>query len=174
MLTAFLVIGGVGLVLLVASLVFGDLHEGLFGALDNDLFSTAVVAAFLSALGFVGAIVLATSGSQGLAVGGGLVAGAAMGYAARGLTRTLQRGEDSATIRAGDLTGRPGSVVEEIPHAGLGVVNIRVAGHLTRLHARCDEPLRTGTAVVVTGVLSPTAVTVRRQVQTPQDHVPLA
>lgn len=35
-----------------------------------------------------------------------------------------------------------------------------VAGHLTKLNARCPEPLPAGSAVIVETVLSPTSVSV--------------
>ena len=42
----------------------------------------------------------------------------------------------------------------------LGVVRVLVGGHPLRLNARADRALETGIQVHVTGVLSPTAVTV--------------
>lgn len=171
MLTAFLVIGGLGLVLLVGSLIFGEVHEGLLSALDNDIFSGAVVAAFLSALGFTGALAQNATDNPTIATGAGLAAGIGVGYAARGLIRTLNRDDDDTTVRSDALPGRSGHVVEDIPMGGHGVVSIRVAGHLTRLNARADQPLRQGTAIVVTGVLSPTSVTVAPANPTPQDRV---
>ena len=171
MLTAFLVIGGVGLALLVISLIVGEVHGALFDWIDNDLFSGAVVAAFLSALGFVGALVEGTSGNSTTATVAGVGAGIGMGYAARARTRSLQSGEGDTTVRADALVGRQGHVVEAIPRDGMGMVSVRVAGHLTRLNARCEQPLPTGTGIQVTSVLSPTAVVVRPLVITPQDRV---
>ncbi|HRC12007.1 MAG: NfeD family protein [Actinomycetales bacterium] len=171
MLTAFLVIGGVGLALLVISLIVGEVHGALFDWIDNDLFSGAVVAAFLSALGFVGALVEGTSGNSTTATVAGVGAGIGMGYAARALTRSLQSGEGDTTVRSDALVGRQGHVVEAIPRDGMGMVSVRVAGHLTRLNARCEQPLPTGTGIQVTSVLSPTAVVVRPLVITPQDRV---
>jgi membrane protein implicated in regulation of membrane protease activity len=167
MLTVFIVTGGVGLALLVVSLLLGEMHGVALSMLDNDLFSSAVIGAFLAALGFVGALIEGSSGNTVLATGAGVAAGGTLGYAARSLTRALQHGGDNATVRAEALPGREGHVVEDIPAAGMGIVTIRVAGHLTRLHARCDRPLPAGTLIVVTSVLSPTAVTVR--VAGPQD-----
>lgn len=115
MLTAFLVIGGVGLALLVISLIVGEVHGALFDWIDNDLFSGAVVAAFLSALGFVGALVEGTSGNSTTATVAGVGAGVGMGYAARALTRSLQSGEGDTTVRSDALVGRQGHVVEAIP-----------------------------------------------------------
>jgi membrane protein implicated in regulation of membrane protease activity len=170
MLTVFIAIGAVGLALLVTSLVVGEIHGGLFEWIDNDLFSGAAVSAFLSALGFVGALVVGTSGNSTVATLAGTGAGVGMAYAARGLTRSLQSGEGDTTVHTGDLVGRQGHVIEAIPREGMGMVNVRVAGHLTRLNARCDQPLPPGTGIEVTSVLSPTAVRVRPHVVTPQDR----
>ncbi|HQK61675.1 MAG TPA: hypothetical protein PLL40_14795 [Dermatophilaceae bacterium] len=170
MLTVFLAIGAAGLALLVISLVVGEIHGGLFEWIDNDLFSGAAVSAFLSALGFVGALVESTSGNTTVATLAGTGAGAGMAYAARGLTRSLQSGEGDTTVRSGDLVGHRGHVVEAIPRDGMGMVSVSVAGHLTRLNARCEQPLSAGTGIEVTSVLSPTAVTVRPIVVTPQDR----
>jgi hypothetical protein len=51
-------------------------------------------------------------------------------------------------------------VVSAIPVDGFGSVSVVVGGHTVRLNARADAPLEAGTEVHVTGVLSPTAVTV--------------
>lgn len=171
MLTVFISIGAVGLVLLVVSLIAGDIHSGLFDWIDNDLFSGAAVAAFLSALGFVGALVQNASGNPTVATLTGAGAGLGVAYAARGLTRSLQSGEGDTTVRTEALVGARGHVIEAIPNDGMGMVTVRVAGHLTRLNARCDQPLPTGTGVEVVAVQSPTAVTVRPVAVTPQDRV---
>ncbi|MFB7942563.1 hypothetical protein ACFC39_36345, partial [Streptomyces sp. NPDC056049] len=74
----FLGLGIGGLLLLVLSLVFDGVLEGLFdgfGGLDG-LLSLPVVAGFLSALGLTGAVVLGTTGTgAGTAAGAGAVAG---------------------------------------------------------------------------------------------------
>ena len=68
--TPYLVIGGIGVALLVFSLVVGELFDGLFDAFGSDLLSGASLAAFLGALGFVGALVFGSTGSHGWATGG--------------------------------------------------------------------------------------------------------
>ena len=50
--TTFMVIGVAGLVLLLVSLVVGDLFDGALDALAGDAFSSAVIGAFVSATGF--------------------------------------------------------------------------------------------------------------------------
>ena len=47
-----------------------------------------------------------------------------------------------------------------MPAEGYGEVSLVVAGHLTKLNARAPEALPAGTPVLITGVLSPTSVSV--------------
>ncbi len=158
--TAFLVIGALGVVLLVVSLVVGEIFEGLFDALGGDLISGASVAAFLGTLGFVGALVLDATGRTGWAIVAGLAAGVAVGALAGWLTVSLTRGGDDSTVRSGSLVGREASVVSAVPADGYGEVSIVAAGHITKLNARSAAALSAGTPVVITAVLSPTSVQV--------------
>ncbi|MDP2774128.1 MAG: hypothetical protein Q8O61_11290 [Nocardioides sp.] len=156
----FLVIGLIGLVVLGISLVVGDLFDGALDALAGDVFSSAVIGAFVAATGFGGAAAQAAGAPALVAVPVGLVAGVAFGWFAYWLTRLIRDGGSDATLTIDDAIGRDGKVVTGIPADGFGVVNILVGGHTMRLNARSDQPLDPGTAVHVTGVLSPTAVTV--------------
>lgn len=162
MVLAFLVVGAVGLVLLTTSLVVGEVFDGLLDAIPGDLLSGAAVAGFLSAFGFVGALVQQASGSIGASTLSGLGAGGVVGWAVGAVTKQLMKGGDEATVRTGSLVGHAATVVDEIPEVGYGQVSLVVAGHLTRLNARSPEPIETGTPVTVTAVLSPTSVQVLR------------
>lgn len=157
-----LVIGGVGILLLLVSLVLGDLVDGIIDGIGPDFLSGLAVAGFLAAFGFVGALVLGAGASGPVAIIAGLVAGVAAGAASGYATTRLMRGGDESTVRSARLVGLSGTVVEPVPENGYGMVSVVAAGHITRLNARADGPLPSGTAVVVTGVLSPTAVTVAR------------
>ena len=67
--TGFLVIGAVGIVLLLFSLVVGEHLHGIFDALGGgDWFTGSSMAAFLGALGFGGAIVKQLTDSTLLAM----------------------------------------------------------------------------------------------------------
>jgi membrane-bound ClpP family serine protease len=156
----FLVIGLIGLVVLGISLVAGDLFDGALDALAGDVFSSAVLGAFVAATGFGGAAAQAAGLPAVLAVVIGLAAGVGFGWFAFWLTRLIRDGGSDATLTIDDAIGRDGKVVTGIPADGFGVVNILVGGHTMRLNARSDQPLDPGTAVHVTSVLSPTAVTV--------------
>lgn len=162
--TPFLFIGIVGLALLAISLLLGDvldgLLDGLSGALGGDAFSTAVIGAFVSAFGFGAATVDGVGAPLVVAVPVGVAAGVAFGWFAGWLTALVRGGGSDATLSTDDAIGRDGTVTTEIPADGLGTVRVLVGGHVLRLNARATEPIPSGTAIHVTGVLSPTAVTV--------------
>jgi membrane-bound ClpP family serine protease len=156
----FLVIGTIGLVVLVVSLVAGDFFDGALDALAGDVFSSAVIGAVVAATGFGGATAQALGAPTAVSIPIGLVAGGVFGWFAYWLTRLIRSGGSDDTLTTEDALGRPGRVVTGIPAEGFGVVNILVGGHTLRLNARADQPLDAGTEVHVTSVLSPTAVTV--------------
>ena len=160
--TVFLVIGAVGLVVLLVSLLVGELFDGVFDALPGDVLSTSVVAGFLAAFGFAGALAVGALGT-GVAVLVGLVAGGLVGGGAGWLTKSLAGLRTDATPTGAALVGLPGTVVTQIPSQGYGEVSVTVAGHLTKLNARADEVLLVGTPVTVTATLSPTSVMVVRR-----------
>lgn len=160
--TVFLVIGAVGLVVLLVSLLVGEVFDGLFDALPGDVLSTSVVAGFLAAFGFAGGLAVGSLGTP-LAVGVGVVSGGLVGGGAGWLTRSLSRMRTDDTPTGGALVGLPGTVVTQIPSQGYGEVSVTVAGHLTKLNARADEVLYVGTPVTVTATLSPTSVMVVRR-----------
>lgn len=158
-----IVLGVVGTVLLVASLLLGDLLDGLLGGIDlgGGVFSTEVLGAFLAAFGFGAALLDGPVGlPTGAALAGGAGAGVALGATALWLSRSLLRMHTDATPRAADVVGTLGRVVTRIPSSGLGEVSVVVAGARTKLAARATEPIAAGTEVVVVEVLSPTAVLV--------------
>lgn len=163
--TAFLVIGMVGLALIVAALLFGDVLDGALDFIDLDasggLFSLPVIGSFIAALGFGGALLMSgLNFTTGAALAGGTVAGVAMGGTALGLTRALLNMPTDPTPRTADLVGALGTVVTRIPDGGFGEVTIAQAGQRVKLSARSDVPINSGTTVVVVDVTSPTSVIV--------------
>ena len=158
--TVFLVVGGIGVVLLLVALVVGDVLDGAFEGLSAGFFSTEALAGFLGALGFGGAIALDATGSTSAAVVIGLVLGVLLGWAAAKASRLLHGDGTTDTVRTSDMVEKIGSVVSAIPEGGFGVVSISVGGHITRLNARSSVAVPPGTQVSVTQVISPTAVQV--------------
>lgn len=158
--TVFLVLGVAGLALLLVSLVLGDVLDGAFDALAGDVFSTAVIGAFVSATGFGGALGEAVGLPTAGSVAVGLVAGAGFAWVAAWLTRLVRGGGSDATVSTDDALGHAGRVVSAIPAEGYGSVSVFVGGHTLRLNARAGVPIEAGTEVHVTEVISPTAVAV--------------
>ncbi|MFJ8937726.1 hypothetical protein ACIRL0_18740 [Streptomyces sp. NPDC102365] len=166
--TLFLGLGIAGVVLLLVTLVFDGVLEGLFGGagvldgLFDGLLSLPVIAGFVSMLGFGGALVLGTTGlGAGPATAVGIGAGAAAGGLTWRFSKALMRDEPSATPRGTDLVGSPGSVVTPIPVGGYGEVLVYLAGQPLKLAAKSPEAVARGTEVWVEESLSPTSVAVR-------------
>ena len=159
--TTFLVLGGAGIVLVVLSLLLGDVLDGVLhlDALDNDLFSVSTLAAFVGSLGFGGAIGLALTDNLAIALVTGLVIGVLAALGALRLTRALRR-DDATSFTADSLIGHTGTVITAIPSDGYGEVRLNVGGHVRKYAARCASPVDSGRAVWVSAVVSPTAIAV--------------
>lgn len=162
----FLGLGIAGLVLLALSLLFDGVLEGVLdgigGGLDG-LLSLPVIAGFVSALGFTGAIVLGTTGSgAGVATGVGVAAGIVVAWLTWKFSRALVRDGAGSAPRGEDLTGTSGSVVTAIPADGYGEVLLYLDGQPVKYAAKCGTaPVARGAEVWVESVLSPTSVAVR-------------
>lgn len=163
--TAFIVIGAVGLAVVLLSLILGDLLDGIFGALDFDvgggIFSAPVLGSFLAAFGFGAALIMFTAGTNAT-VGalGGLGSGAVVGGVALMLMRSLINMPTDETPTTSGLEGAPGLVITRIPEEGYGEVTVRHHGKQHKYNARATRALASGTQVRVTAVLSASAVLV--------------
>ena len=166
-LTAYIVIGAVGLAVVLVSLVLGDLLEGVFDAFGFDfgggIFSAPVLGSFLAAFGFGAALIMfATGAGASLGALGGLGSGVVVGGIALALMRGLMRMPTDETVTTAGLAGSSGTVITRIPEDGYGEVVVRHHGKQHKYYARGDEPLAAGTPVEVTSVLSASAVMVKR------------
>lgn len=160
-----MIIGALGLALVVISLLFGDVLDGMFEFANFDVadgwLSTPVLGAFLAAFGFAGALLLRGTAMSWLGAGaGGLVAGTALGGVTLVLVRALMNMPTDPTPRTTDLVGTLATVVTRIPEGGLGEVALTASGQRMKLSARSDAPIANGTTVVVVDVTSPTSVVV--------------
>lgn len=163
--TGFIAIGIVGLVIVVASLILGEIVDGLFDALDLDtgsgLFSAPVIGSFLAAFGFGAALIMyGTSAGVGLGAAGGLVTGAGVGGVSLLLTRSLINMPTDQPMRIGEIVGETATVVTPIPAGGLGEVTLVHRGQFLKLSARASAPVPSGSSVTVTAVTSPSSVIV--------------
>ncbi len=163
--TVFLVLGFAGLGLVALSLVVGD-HldaalDGAFNALEGDVFSTAVLGGFVSAFGFGAAA--ADGGGLPLlpALLIGSASGVVVGWFAWWLTKLVKDGPSDGTVSIGDTVGQVARVLTDIPGGeSYGVVRVSVGGHVMQCNASSLLAIEAGSEVSITGVLSPTAVTV--------------
>lgn len=158
--TAFLIIGGAGVLLLVVALILGDIFDGIFEGIGGEILSGAAVAGFLGALGFVGALVVGAGGSNLVGILVGLAAGFGIGAGVGWISAKLRKGGDESNVKTTALTGRTASVLTAIPEGGYGEVSMVASGHITRLNARSAAPVAAGTSVRIVAVLSATAVQV--------------
>ncbi len=160
--TVFLIIGSFGVLFLLASLILGDLFDGIFDGIGGDLFSGAALGGFLGVFGFVGALTLTIKPEPlGLAIGVGLVAGLVVGVAVGWVTLKLRTGGEESNVTSSGFVGLAGTVISDIPADGYGEVSVVANGHITKLNARASVPLKAGTPVEISNVLSATAVEVK-------------
>jgi membrane-bound ClpP family serine protease len=163
--TAFIVIGGVGLLLLLLSLVLGEIFDGLLGAFDADfgggVFSGPVLGAFLASFGFGAALVMFTTGVGATAGAlGGLASGVVVGGIALVMMRSLVNMPTDETATTVGLEGTPAIVITTIPDEGYGEVTVRHHGEQRKYNARAQERIAAGNQVWVSAVLSTSAVLV--------------
>jgi hypothetical protein len=162
--TAFLVVGGLGVLVLALSLVVGDLFH--VDAAGDGPFSLAVVAGAIGAFGFVAALVATLLGGVLPGLGAGLLGATAGVVAAVPFARLVMRmtrflvGRTDKTLSSADLLGAHGTVITAIQAGGYGEVRVVVSGQQLKYAARADGPLAAGTAVFVVETPSPTSVVV--------------
>lgn len=166
--TLFLILGIAGLGVLLASLVVGDLLDGAFDALEADWISTAALGGFTSAFGFGGAIADGAGAPLPASIAIGTGSGAVVAWFAWWLTRLVKDGPSDGTVAIGDSIGQVAKVITAIPAEGYGVVRVVVGGHPLQLNASAYQAIEAGVEVNVTGVLSPTAVSVTEVWQPPE------
>lgn len=160
----FLIIGGIGLVILVLALVLGDfldLSVPFEGMLDNDVFSVATISAFVGAFGFGGAIAQEIFGSLWLAIPIAVVMGLVFSWFTIWLTRTLKNSASGTSVNTKSVVGREAKVLTAIPEDGYGEIFLSVNGHRTKYSAKSRREVAAGTSVWISNVLSATAVEVQ-------------
>lgn len=160
--TLFVVIGVIGIIVVLLSILLGDVVDGLvdLDSLGGDLFSLAGIAAFLGAFGFGGVISLAVVDVTWIAVIVGLAAGILAALGAASFTSWLKRSEAHSTFRSTSMVGSTARVITDIPAGGFGEVRVLGSGQSRKRAARSDVPILAGTEVWISAIVSPTAVEV--------------
>lgn len=161
--TVLIVLGALGLAVVLAGLLLGELLDGAVDAVvPGDLGPgvTPALGAALAAFGFGGALAVRGAGlplglACALGAAGAVVVGGASFLLVRGLV-----GDGVPPPGASALYGVFGSVVTPVPASGYGEASFVVHGTRRKLSARAEHPLPAGTPVYVLEVLSPTSVLV--------------
>lgn len=134
LMTIFLVIGGLGFLFLLVSLIIGDIFDAIgfeFGANldashDFGLFDSRVIAIFLTAFGGFGAIGVSLAfgalASSFFGILGGVFFGALVFY----FGRFLYRQQSSSSVSEDDLIGRTAQVVVSIKPNQIGQIAVRI------------------------------------------------
>lgn len=154
----FLVIGIVGVVLLIISLVL----DGIFEAFDfgDGPLSLTTIAAFTAIFGFT-AFALVGAGLSTPAAGAlGALAGAIGGAIAWWLSRLIRSAESSTAVTGDELVGAEAHVVLAIPAGGLGEVALVRHGERVSLSATADVAIPRGSTVRISHTITPTSVRV--------------
>ena len=160
----FLVIGGIGVVLLALGLLGGQL-AGIVSAEFDATVPTEAVAGFLGVFGFGAAVTSVLLGATGpgplaLSAGVGLAAAVPATFLIARLSRAARDMATDDTPQRSDLIGTNGVVVSPIPAGGYGEVRLHLGGHHLKYNARADAPMALGTPVLVVEVPSDTSVVV--------------
>ncbi len=160
----FVVVGVIGALLLISTLIFDDFIDDLVPGLD--FFSGPVIGAFLAAFGLFGWFL--DDGVDSpiiIAIAAALGGGAVFGSGTYRLTRALMYQPTDATPTTESLVGSSAKVVTPIVAGSLGEVLVTLGGAASKFTATADDDLPAGTAVVVIAVESPTKVRVQTEAQ---------
>lgn len=158
LLTLFAIIGGVGFIFLLASLILGDIFE-LFGGdadlggdgADFGLFDSRVIAVFVTAFGGFGTIgVWMGWGAVGSSLFG-LFGGVVFGGVVSAFGRFLISQQASSSVTDNDLVGRTAQVTVAIKPGELGQISAKIGDERVEKLARTngDSEIKPGTIVKV-------------------------
>lgn len=161
LLTLFVVIGGIGFVFLLISLVVGDIFEAVGfdlnagdSGLDFGFLDSRVIAVFITAFGGFGAI-----GAQmgyGAVVSSliGLLGGVIFGGVVSLFGRFLIGQQASSSVTDSDLVGRTAQVTVAIKSGEIGQITARIGDErIDRIARSADgEEIKVGTMVTVAAI----------------------
>ena len=159
----------VGFVFLLVMLFVGELfghdhdlgaHDGGVEHGDGDLgggpsvFSSRIMAAFVTAFGVGGVVARYYGLSHPASSGVGIASGAAMAGLVYQFAKILYSQQASSELQMSRLVGRSAEVTVAIPREGVGQISLSVAGERTEHVARSKDgrAVPRGTRVVVTAL----------------------
>ncbi|MBK9164180.1 MAG: hypothetical protein IPM21_09750 [Acidobacteria bacterium] len=169
LITLFAIIGGIGFIFLLASLVLGDIFEMFGGEADLGgegpdfgLFDSRVIAVFVTAFGGFGTIA-AWSGYGAIASSmAGLLGGLIFGGVVSAFGRFLVSQQASSTVTDDDLIGRTAQVTVAIKPGTLGQITARVGDERVERLARAsaDAEIAAGSIVTIKSIAGDSVIVV--------------
>lgn len=163
--SVFLGIAAVGFVFLMIALVFGEVFDFFDHDPDIDMggpgiFSSRVIAVFITAFGGFGAIGINYGLSPGVSALLGTASGIVFGAAILAFARFLFGQQVSSEMKSGDLVGQSARVVIGIPANGVGQVRCRVGEELVDKIAQSGDgvAIAENTSVLVASVVGETVI----------------
>ena len=168
LMTIFLIIGAIGFLFLLISLVVGDVFEAfgfdfdpdLDGSGDFGLFDSRVIAIFLTAFGGGGTIAAAlgygTPASLGAGFLGGIVFGAIVFY----FGKFLHSQQASSAVRLEEMLGRSAEVIVSIKPGQVGQISCRVGEERIEKLARARDgrEIKAGALVRIDSIASDSVI----------------
>ncbi len=162
LLTLFVVLGGVGFLFLLVSLVVGDVFEAvgfdfnhcLDSGLDFNLFDTRVISVFITAFGGFGAIAVWLGWGAVASSLFGLLGGVVFGGIVSAFGRFLVGQQASSSVTDSDLIGRSAQVTVGIMPGAIGQISTRIGDERVEKVARSknNEEIKVGTIVKVSSI----------------------
>ncbi len=157
-LIVFLVIAAIGFIVLIVSLVVGDIFDSLGfetgldgGAEGHALLDSRVISVFVTSFGGFGAIGI----QMGLGIGASSIIGLAGGVVLGGLVslfaRFLYKQQSSSSVGTAQLIGRTAQVIVSIAPGSLGQVSCRIGEERVEKLARStgNQEIKAGSIVRV-------------------------
>lgn len=161
LLTIFVVIGAIGFVFLLASLVLGDIFE-MFGGeadlgsadVDFGFLDSRVIAVFVTAFGGFGAIAVQLGYGTFAASMAGLLGGVVFAVVVAIFGRFLVGQQASSSVTDNDLIGKTAQVSVAIRDGAVGQITVRIGDERVEKIARStgNEEIKAGTLVKVLDV----------------------
>lgn len=165
--TMFLVIGVLGFLVLLISLIVGELFDIIpdFDLLPDGIFSTAVIASFVAGAGFSGfAAMKMFSAPMFIAWIIAIIVGALLGTIVFKATRAIKKMEaPSGSGEIDVLVGSEARVITPAKAGNYGEISVIFTGMTTKINAVCDIALITGDTVVIDEVISSSLVKVSKK-----------
>ena len=162
LLAIFAIIGGVGFVFLLASLVLGDIFEMFGGAadlggdsgVDFGFLDSRVLAVFITAFGGFGAIGVQMGFGAAASSGFGLLGGVIFALVVSLFGRFLIGQQASSSVTDDDLIGKTAQVAVAIKPGEVGQITVRIGDERVEKIARSkgDEEIKAGALVKVAAI----------------------